>query len=163
VPPAPVRPARRALERGRRNPRKGYGHLPHTNAGRRRDVRPANASPPSPLAMFGHPRRCATIPSPVRPSRAPREPGETRRCHARGCAPHGLPSAVPSSQRTGDDRTRSSHITALEAAPGREQDTPQRPTGARVARTAINSVALYGISPHVIRIARRDSKSPPGL
>jgi hypothetical protein len=81
-----------------------------------------SASPPSPLALFGHPRRCATIPGPVRPSPASREPGATRCCHARGCAPHGLPSTTPSSQCTDDDQTGSSHTTTLEAAPGREQD-----------------------------------------
>jgi hypothetical protein len=83
-----------------------------------------SASPPSPPTLFGHPRRCATIHGPVQPSLAPREPRTTRRCHTHGCAPHGLPSSAPSSQRTDDDRTRSSHIAALEATPGREQDTP---------------------------------------
>jgi hypothetical protein len=112
-----------------------------------------SASPPSPLALFGHPRRCATISGPVRPSRAPWEPGETRRCHARGCTPHDLPSAAPTSQRTDDDRTGSSHIAALKAAPGQEQDTPRRPTRARFTTTTINSAALYAIPPHVIRIA----------
>jgi hypothetical protein len=83
-----------------------------------------SASPPSPPALCGHPRRCATIPGPVQPSPAPWEPRTTRRCHARGCAPHGLPSAAPSSHRTDGDRMGSSHIATLEAAPGREQDTP---------------------------------------
>jgi hypothetical protein len=120
-----------------------------------------SAPPPSPPALFGHPRRCATIPGPVRPSRAPREPGETRRCHAHGCAPHGLPSAAPWSHHTDEDRTGSSHIAALEAASGQEQDTPRCPTGARFTRTAINSTALYAIPPHVVRTVRHACKLPP--
>jgi hypothetical protein len=83
-----------------------------------------SVSPPSPLAQCSHPHRCATIPGPVRPSPAPWEPGTTRHCHGRSCAPHGLPSAAPSSQRTDGDQTGSSHTATLEAAPGREQDLP---------------------------------------
>jgi hypothetical protein len=119
-----------------------------------------STSLPSPLALFGHPRRCATIPSPVRPSLAPRKPRATRCFHARGCAPHGLPSAAPSSQRMDDDRTGSSHIATLETTPGREQDMPWCLTGARFARAAVNSATLCALPPHVIRTARHDCKPP---
>jgi hypothetical protein len=69
VPPAPVRSACRALERGRRNPRKGYEHLPHTHTGRHHDIKPAErVSPvtsgpvwPSP-PLCNHPGPCVAIP-----------------------------------------------------------------------------------------------------
>jgi hypothetical protein len=59
-----------------------------------------SASPPSPSALCGHPRRCATIPGTAAPSPALWEPGTTRHRHARCCASSSLPSAAPSSQRT---------------------------------------------------------------
>jgi hypothetical protein len=83
-----------------------------------------SASPQSPPALCGHPRRCATFLGPVRPSLALWEPGTTRHCRARSCAPHGPPSAAPSSRHTDDGQTGGSHIATLEATPGREQDTP---------------------------------------
>jgi hypothetical protein len=43
VPPTPVRPAPRALEKGRWNPRTDNTQLLCTRAGRRRDVRPVGA------------------------------------------------------------------------------------------------------------------------
>jgi hypothetical protein len=72
VPPSPVPPPRRPLERGWRNPRKGYDHLPRTRPGRCRDVRLAKRVPsvtfgpvrPSP-SLCRHPGRCSIIPSTV--------------------------------------------------------------------------------------------------
>jgi hypothetical protein len=72
VPPTSVRPARCTLERGRRNPRKGYGHLPRTHAEQRRDIRraervspvtlgPVRPSPP----LCNHPGHCSAIPGAV--------------------------------------------------------------------------------------------------
>jgi hypothetical protein len=69
VPPTLVRPARRALERRRWNPQKGYGHLYRA---RRRDVElvrrvsSITVSPvrPSPLPRH-HPGHCSTIPGAV--------------------------------------------------------------------------------------------------
>jgi hypothetical protein len=72
VPPTLVRHARCTLERGRRNPRKGYVLLPHARTGRRHDVRlvervssanfgPVRPSPP----LYCHPGYCSAIPSAV--------------------------------------------------------------------------------------------------
>jgi hypothetical protein len=83
-----------------------------------------SASPPSPPALCGHPRRCVTIPGTAAPSPALWEPGTTRHRHARCCAPYDLLSAAPSSQRTDSDQTGSPRTATLEAAPGREQDLP---------------------------------------
>jgi hypothetical protein len=96
-----------------------------------------SASLPSPPALCGHPRRCATIPGTAAPSSALWEPGTTRHRHARCCASYGLPSAKPSSQRTDDDRTGSPHATTLEAAPRRVQDSPRRRSGARFTKTTV--------------------------
>jgi hypothetical protein len=161
VPPTSVRPARCTLERGRRNPRKGYGHLPAPTQNSVVTSDERSASPPSPSAQCGHPRRCATIPGTAAPSPVLWEPGTTRHHHTRCCAPYGLPSAAPSSQRTDGDQTGSPHTATLETAPVREQVLPRRPTGERFARTAINSTALYTIPPHVIRTERHNCKPPP--
>jgi hypothetical protein len=120
-----------------------------------------SASPPSPSALCGHPRRCATIPGTAAPSPALWGPGTTRHHHTRCCAPYGLPSAAPSSQRTDGDQTGSSHTTTLEAASGWVQDSPRRLTGARFVRTTVNSTALYTTLPHVVRTVRHDCKPPP--
>jgi hypothetical protein len=72
VPPTPVRPARRTLERGRRSPRKGYGHLSRAHAGQHRDVKPVErvssvtvgSVQPFP-SLCHHPVRCSTIPDAV--------------------------------------------------------------------------------------------------
>jgi hypothetical protein len=61
------------------------------------------ASPPSPPALCGHPRCCATILSTAAPSLTLWEPGMTRHRHPRRCASFGLPSATPSNQHTDDD------------------------------------------------------------
>jgi hypothetical protein len=120
-----------------------------------------SASPQSPPALCGHLRRCATIPGTAAPSPTLWEPETTRHRHARCCAPYGLQSAAPSSQHTDGDQTGSSHTATLEAAPGREQGSPRRPTGARFARTAIHFTTLYAIPPHVIRAVRHDCKPHP--
>jgi hypothetical protein len=101
---------------------KGYEHLSRAHAGQHRDQ--WSVSPPSPSALYSHPRYCATIPHAVAPSPALWEPGTTRHRHARCCASYGPPSTAPSSQRTDGDQTESSHRATLDAAPGRLQDSP---------------------------------------
>jgi hypothetical protein len=64
MPPTPVQTARRILERGRRNPRKGCGHLSHAHTGQHRDVKTSRVRLPY------HIRPCAAIPAAVSPSRA---------------------------------------------------------------------------------------------
>jgi hypothetical protein len=59
-----------------------------------------SASLLSPLALCGHPRRCANIPGTAAPSPVLWEPGTTRHRHARCCAPYDLPLVAPSSQHT---------------------------------------------------------------
>jgi hypothetical protein len=119
-----------------------------------------SASPSSPSALCSHPCYCATIPGAAVPSLTLLEHGTTRQRHACCCASYGLPSAEPSRQHTDGDRTGSSHTATLEAAPRREQESPRRQTGARFAKTAIHSVALYIIPPHVVRTVRHDCKPP---
>jgi hypothetical protein len=107
MPPTPVHPSRRPLERGQRHPRKGYDHLLHAHRGRRHDVRPAGTSSLSPPALCGHPRHCAAIPGTAASSPALWESRSTGRHHAHRCAAPGLPSAQPSNQCTDDDQYRS--------------------------------------------------------
>jgi hypothetical protein len=116
------------------------------------------ASPPSPSALCGHARYHDAISSIAAPSLTLWEFRTTRRHHACRCAPYGLPSATPSSQRTDGDQTGNPHSAALEADPVWEQDSPRRPAGTRFAKTAINSTTLYTIPLHVIRTVRHDCK-----
>jgi hypothetical protein len=67
-----------------------------------------SGSPPSPSALCGHPHRHDAIPGTTAPSPTLLERGATRCQHARRCASYDLPSAAPSSQHTGDDRTEDS-------------------------------------------------------
>jgi hypothetical protein len=85
------------LERGRRNPRKWYGHQPRARTGRRRDVRPVErVSSVTSSPVRPSPPLC-TIQGTAAPSPALRNPGTTRHRHARCCASNGLSSAAPSS------------------------------------------------------------------
>jgi hypothetical protein len=99
-----------------------------------------SASPPSPPAMCGHPRHCATISGTAAPSPMLWEPGTTRHRHAHCCAPYGLPSAAPSSQRTDGDQKGSPHSAPSKPLRGgdrtyhdarREQDSPGPPSTPR--------------------------------
>jgi hypothetical protein len=72
VPPTPVRPTRRTLERGRRSPRMEDGRLLHALTGLRRDagptgpvtsvaigpMRPSPSSPTPSRALHHHPQHC---------------------------------------------------------------------------------------------------------
>jgi hypothetical protein len=83
-----------------------------------------DASPPSPSVLRGHPRHHDAIPGTAGPSPMLWWYGVTRRRHAGCCAPYGLPSAAPSSQRTDNDQMEGFDTTTLEAAPWRIQGTP---------------------------------------
>jgi hypothetical protein len=72
VPPTPVRPTRRTLEKGRRSPRRGDERLLHARTGLHRGVRPVGAvtsvaiSHVRPfLPSRRHPGHCITIPNAV--------------------------------------------------------------------------------------------------
>jgi hypothetical protein len=162
VPPTPVPPPRRPLERGRWNPRKGYDHLPRTRLGRRRDVRTAKrvssdtSGPvrPSP-SLCRHPEHCSIIPSTVGTQidgTLPRRP----LCGLRSSVSRALEPAY------GRRPNKSSNGTTLVAAPGRAQDSPRRPPGARFARTIINFMALCAMPLHeTLRPVQHDCKLPP--
>jgi hypothetical protein len=116
VPPTPVRPALRTLEKGRRNPRMNDAQLLYARTGWRRDVRTVGAvasvigpmRPSRPL--HHHARRCGTCGD----GTPPRQPF----CLVR---PHGN---VPSNPHADGPRTSNLNATPLEAAPGDAQDTP---------------------------------------
>jgi hypothetical protein len=124
VPPTPVRPARRALEKGRWNPRGDDAQLLRARTGRRRDVRPVGAVTsvaigpvrPSPSPRR-HPSHCITIPDAV-------EHAATGHRHASHCALYGLMPTTPSNPHADGHRTSGLYVTPLEAAPGDAQDTP---------------------------------------
>jgi hypothetical protein len=121
-------------------------------------------SPPSPPALCGHPRRCATIPSTAAPSPALWGHGMTRHRHTRYC----MTSSLRQHDPRADVRT-----TAKQEAPtplsskkllDRHRTCRDAPPEARFARTATHSLALYAIPPHVARTVRHECKpSPLGL
>jgi hypothetical protein len=147
--PLPYRHHVAPLERGRWNPRKGYGRLPRARSGQRRDVGlvervssitsgPVWPSPP----LCRHPRHYSIIPDTVGAWDDGTPP----------CPPLHflLPFVSPTLERAyRREPTRSSRTITLEAAPGWAQDSPRRPPGARFSRTTIKSTTLCAMPPHV--------------
>jgi hypothetical protein len=162
VPPTPVPPPRRPLERGRRHPRKRYDHLLCTRRGRRCDVTlagrvfpitsgPVRPSPP----LCRHPRHCSVIPITVGTQVDGTSP------HPPLCSPWSSVSLALESAY-GWRPSKSSSATTLEATPGQAHDPPRRPPEERFVRTTVNSTTLCTMLPHVaLRSAQHDYKPPP--
>jgi hypothetical protein len=134
-------------------PRKGAGHTlepsSHYSAGSSRDVRPAGAPSPSLSVLCGHPRpyratpRAATTTPTLlsargrdaaTPATAPRTDHRQRLPRARLKAPQSTTTPPPSKLPLFKHRTRHNAVT-----------------GARFARTGVNSTALYAIPPHIVK------------
>jgi hypothetical protein len=138
VPPTFVRLTRRALEGGRRNPRKGDEHFFHVYIGLHRDVRPAGTvfsvaispmRPSQPLQRHCNATSGTAAPSPTLLRRT-----GTRHRHTRYCASYGLLSTAPSSQHAGSSRMSNLQATTHEAAPVQAHDSPQRPNRSKICR-----------------------------
>jgi hypothetical protein len=129
--------------------------------GRRRDIGPVRRVSsviiglvwPSPLPRRHH-GHCSTIPNAVG-VRGDKTPPRLLLCTLRPPVRRSLESAY------GRRSNGSPHTATVEAAPGREQDSPRHLAETRFARMAITSAALYTIPPHVTRTVRYDCKSPP--
>jgi hypothetical protein len=125
VPPTPVRPARRTLEKGRQNPRRGDTQLLCAHAGHRRDARPVGAvtsvaiGPERPSRPLHHHTRCCGTCGDRTPPRQPL-------CLVR------LPSTTPSSRPAGGGLTSAVYAATLEVIPVRAQDAPRRPARSRI-------------------------------
>jgi hypothetical protein len=131
--PTLVQPARRTLERGWRNPRKGDGRLSCARPGRCHDVEPVRhvssvtISPvrPSPLPRH-HLEHCSTIPDAVgvqNDKTSPRPPAfhqPNPRADARTTARREAPTPPPSKPLLDGYRA---HM-----APRQKQDSPGRPS-----------------------------------
>jgi hypothetical protein len=143
VPPTRVRLAHRTLEKGRKNPRREDTRLLHARTGRRRDVRPVGAV--TSVAI-----------GPVRPSRPLHH--HPRRCGSMWRQGTATPATVPCTAscqwhprvltRTALERATSTPPPSkllLEAHRTRHDAPPE----ARFARTAVYSMALYDMPPHV--------------
>jgi hypothetical protein len=128
------------LERGRRNPRRSTGVNPTPARDGAVKSDQWSASPPSSSALCGHPRHFTTIPGTTAPSPTLWEPGTMRHHQGHCCAPYGLLSAKPSSQRMDGDRTGSPILLPSKPLPNgymtrhdarREQDSSGRPSTPR--------------------------------
>jgi hypothetical protein len=151
VPPTPVRPTRRTLERGRRSPRMEDGRLLHALTGLRRDagptgpvtsvaigpMRPSPSSPTPSRALHHHPQHCgggggghnATTPGVVGPV-ASRQPHP--RAYVRATTKQATPTTPPSK-------------LLLDGYMARHDAPPD----VRFARTAVYSTTLYTMPLHV--------------
>jgi hypothetical protein len=138
------------LERGRRNPRKGYGRLPRARTGQCRDVglvervSSANSGPvrPSP-PLCSHIGHCSAIPGAVG-ARDDKTSPSPPLCILRPSVSYTLEPEY--GRRT---KREVAHTATLEAAPGQAEDSIRRPLGARFVMTTINSTVLYTIPPYV--------------
>jgi hypothetical protein len=110
-------------------------------------VNPVRQSPP----LQHHAGYCDDIPNAV----GTREDG---RRHARRCASYGLPLTAPSSRPTGGGRTTNLCATTLEAALYGHRTRHGAPAGARFAKIAIYSMALYATPLHIGEIVWHSCK-----
>jgi hypothetical protein len=113
-------------------------------------------SPPSPSALCDHPRHRDAIPATASPSPTLWKRAATGHRHAGYCASYDLMSTTPSSPHADGHQTGDLYAATLEAAPGRAQDAPRRPARSKIRRTAVYSMALYAMPPHVDKIVRHD-------
>jgi hypothetical protein len=162
VPPTPVRPTRRTLEKRRRSPEGKANDYAAPAQGQRRDVGPAGPvtsvaigpvrpSPPSPN----------TIPATVSPSPTLWERAVTGHRHAGYCASYGLTSMAPSSpHRAATEQatpTPPPSEPLLDVHRARHDASPD----ARFARTAVYSTTLYTVPLHVDEVVWHACKLPP--
>jgi hypothetical protein len=162
VPPTPVRPTRRTLERGRRSPRREDGRLCHARTGLRRDVGPAGPvtsvaigsvrpSPPSPTpsrALHHHPQHCGGTRRQDATTSAAVRPADSRQLHprayVRATTKRATPTTPPSKPLL--DRYRARH---------------DAPPDARFSRTTAYSTMLYTMPLHVDKTVWHACKLPP--
>jgi hypothetical protein len=158
VPPTPVRLTRRALEGGLAAPSNAFSVITqgHAVTSGRRD-----RSSPSLSTLCGHPRHCRTTARTV----------TTSRCcwSARGqdvamtaTVPRtGPPSMAPSNRPTTVSRQPTTTPPPLKPLLYEHRTRHDASTGAGFARTAVNSVALLAMLPHVRRVVRHACKLLP--
>jgi hypothetical protein len=145
VPPTLVRPAHRTLEKGWRNPRREDARLLRARTGQRRDVRPVGAVASVAISF-------------VRPSRPPYH--HTRRCGSMQRWDTATPATVPCTASC-QWHPRVLTLTALERATSTPPSSKplldthrtrhDAPPEAGFTRTAVYSMALYAMPPHVAR------------
>jgi hypothetical protein len=134
-------------------PRRGAGRTlepsSRDSAGSNRDVRPAGAPSPSLSILCGHPRPCCATPrtattaptllstrgwDAATPATAPRTERCQRPPRARLKTPRSTTTPLPSKLLLFEHRMRHDAVT-----------------GERFARTAVNSIALYAMPPHIAK------------
>jgi hypothetical protein len=158
MPPTLVRLTCRALERGRRSPRRGDERLLYACPGLRCDVRLAGpvtsvaigpVRPPPPSQH--HPGHCITIPYTVG-IRGDKTPPRRLLCARR-----------PPVSRTLESNCRMTtpRPPPLKPLLGGHRARHDAPPEARLARTAVHSIVLCAIPPHVARTVRHACKLPP--
>jgi hypothetical protein len=156
VPPTPVWPTRRTLERGRRSPLREDGRLLHARTGLRRDV-----GPTGPVTI-----------GPMRPSPTPSRALHHHLLHygRTGRQDAATPAAVrPTASRQlhprANVRTTTTRAT-LTPPPSKPLLDGHRarhdaPPDARFVGTTVYSVALYAMPPRVDKTVRHACKLPP--
>jgi hypothetical protein len=162
VPPTFVRLTRRALERGRQNPRKRTNTFSMSTqdyavtSDRRERSSPSLSSPVRPSPPLR--RRCNATPSTAATSPTLLRRTGTGHRHDRYCASYGPPSTPSSRRPAGGGRTSNFYATTLEATPVRAQDSPRHPNRSKIRR---DGRQLHGTARHAFtrrRIVRHTCK-----
>jgi hypothetical protein len=115
---------------------------------------------PSPLALCGHPRHCSITPDTVATSLTLLKRTRTGQHHARHCTLYDLPLIPPSSRPGDGGRTPTSAPLPSKSLQYGHWTRHDASTGARFAKTDVNSATLLAIPLQVGKIVRHTCKLP---
>jgi hypothetical protein len=118
-------------------------------------------SPLSPSALCNHPRHRDVIPATASPYPTLWNNAATGHRHASHCVLYGLMSTTPSSPHADGPRMSNLYATPSKPLLDAHRTRHDAPPEAGFARTAVYSMALYAMPPHVARTVRHACKLLP--
>jgi hypothetical protein len=161
VPPTPVQPTHRTLEKGQRNPRRNDARLLRSRTGPRRDVRPVGAVTSVAISPMRPSPPPHAIPATASPYLMLWKHAATGHRHTSHCALYSLMSTAPSNPHVDGPQTSNLYATPLKPLLGAHRTHHDAPPEAGFARMAVYSMALYAMPPHVARTVCHACKLPP--
>jgi hypothetical protein len=117
-------------------------------------------SPLSPSALCDRPRHRDAIPATASPYPTLWKHAATGHRHASHCVLYGLVTTAPSSPHADGPRTSNLYATPSKPLLDTHRTRHDAPPEAGFTRTAVYSMALYAMPPHVGEIVRHDCKLP---